>query len=219
MNLLSFEYTVGDEVLSRVQTIRDPALSFQNHYEDIIDKARRQLGFVSKLSREFRDPYTLRSLYSCLVRPFLETASLIWDPYRSTMAARIESIQGRFVRFALRLLPWNDPLNLPPYEHRCQLIGLETLKQRRKRAKAIFIARLLVPEIDAPNVLAQIAINVPGYTLRRSDFLRLPFRRRDYSLHEPIRSMMECFNDVAHLFDFNITINEFKSRIKRFVFS
>lgn len=224
-NYLSFEYSVDGELLNRTDKIRDlgvtldSALSFRNHYEEIIDKARRQLGFVSKLSMEFRDPYTLKSLYVSLVRPLLETASIVWDPYHSTVASRIESVQKRFVRFALRNLPWNDSLNLPSYESRCQLIGLETLMQRRKRAKAIFIAKLLAAEIDAPNLLELVNVNVPGYVTRRPEFLRLPLRRRDYTFHEPVRAMMECFNNVVHLFDFNMTTNEFKSRLLRFMFN
>lgn len=225
MNPLFFEYTIGGELVQRTETIwdlgvtLDSALSFRNHHEEIIDKARRQLGFVSKLSKEFRDPYTLKSLYVSLVRPLLETASIVWDPYHSTVASRIESVQKRFVRFALRNLPWNDPQNLPPYESRCQLIGLDTLTQRRKRAKAIFIAKLLAAEIDAPNLLVLVNINVPGYATRRPEFFRLPFRRWDYTSQEPIRAMMECFNHVVHLYDFNVTTNNFKSRLSRFVFN
>ncbi|XP_062715813.1 uncharacterized protein LOC134291708 [Aedes albopictus] len=225
MSHVPFDYTIDGELLNRTESIRDlgvtldSALSFRNHHEEVIDRARRQLGFVSKLCKEFRDPYTLKSLYVSLVRPILETSSIVWDPYHSTVASRIESVQKRFIRFALRNLPWNDPLNLPPYGSRCELIGLETLKQRRKRAKAMFVAKLLSAEIDAPNLLQMINFNVPGYALRRPEFLRLPFRRRDYASQEPVRSMMECFNEVVHLFDFNITTKRFKAILTRVMFN
>ena len=223
-NFLSFDYTINGEQLVRVPTVRDlgvtldSALTYRNHYEEIIDKARRQLGFISKITKEFRNPYTLKSLYVSLVRPILESASIIWDPYHSTIAARIESVQKRFIRFALRNLPWNDPHNLPAYENRCELIGMETLQHRRKRAKAIFMFKLLTSDTDAPNLLEQINFNVRGYSLRRADFLRLPLRRQDYALYEPIRSMMKVFNNVSHLFNFNSTINEFRSRLQRYMF-
>lgn len=225
MSHVSFDYTIDGELLNRTQIIRDlgvcldSTLSFRNHHEEIIDKARRQLGFMCKLSKEFRDPYTLKSLYVSLVRPILETASIVWDPYHSTVASRIESIQKRFIRFALRNLPWSDPLNLPPYEGRCLLIGIETLEQRRKRAKALFVAKLIAAEIDAPNLLQMISFNTPNYAIRRPEFLRLPFRRRDYASQEPVRSMMECFNEVFHLFDFNITTKKFKTRLLRYVYN
>jgi hypothetical protein len=52
------------------------------------------LGFVKRLSGEFRDPYTLRTLYVSLVRPKLEHIN------------RIKRVQRKFDRYALRGLRW-----------------------------------------------------------------------------------------------------------------
>jgi hypothetical protein len=38
----------------------------------MVAKAYAMLGFIRRLSLEFRDPYTLKSLYTSLVRPNLE---------------------------------------------------------------------------------------------------------------------------------------------------
>jgi hypothetical protein len=40
---------------------------------------------------------------------------------------RIERVQRKFVRYALRGLGWTDMCDLPPYVDRCALIRLETL--------------------------------------------------------------------------------------------
>lgn len=212
-------YFIGGEALQRVDSVRDLGVvldnevTFKEHYEEIVKKARRQLGFVSKITKEFRDPYTLKSLYVSLVRPILETASVVWDPYQTTVIDRLEAIQRKFIRYALRFLPWNDPLNLPPYVDRCQLLNLETLEYRRKTAKAVFVAKILAGEYDAPNLLAALDINVPAYTLRSSNFFRLPRRLHDYDLNEPIRSMMNVFNQMYPNYDFNISVDVFRNSI------
>lgn len=213
------EYAIDDEPLLRVESVRDlgvtldSEITFKMHYEEILGKARRQLGFVSKITKEFRDPYTLKALYVSLVRPILETSSVVWDPYHATIIDRLEAVQRKFVRFALRSLPWNDPYNLPPYEARCRLINIETLEHRRKAAKAVFVFKILAGKIDAPFLLASLDINVPAYTLRSNDLFRLPRPFYNYDVNEPIRSMMSIFNEAYPNFDFGMSVNSFRNSI------
>jgi hypothetical protein len=46
----------------------------------IVSRAFATLGFIRRVASEFREPYTLRTLYTSLVRPKLEHASYVWDP-------------------------------------------------------------------------------------------------------------------------------------------
>ena len=118
---LTHDYTVGGTVLQRVNQVNDlgvlmdPKLSFDLHRASVIAKASRQLGFISKISKDFKDPYCLKSLYCSLVRPILENTAIVWLPYQLTWIIRIERVQKRFLRMALRNLLWRDPGNLPPY--------------------------------------------------------------------------------------------------------
>ncbi|XP_055533512.1 uncharacterized protein LOC129723356 isoform X2 [Wyeomyia smithii] len=149
------------------------------------------------------------------VRSVLETSAIIWSPYTDIWANRIESVQVRFLRYALRSLPWRDPAQLPPYANRCRLLGIDTLAKRRDVSKAVFVGKLLSGEIDAPNILAQINVNVPYRNLRLRNFLRLPFHRTEYGQNEPIRAICDVFNNVFYLFDFNVSSITFKNRLKR----
>jgi hypothetical protein len=45
--------------------------NFLEHVDVMVGKAFAMLGFIRRLSFEFRDPYTLKSLYTSLVRPKL----------------------------------------------------------------------------------------------------------------------------------------------------
>lgn len=215
------DYKMNGQSLQRVNNIRDLGISldarltFNQHYSDMIAKANRQLGFIFKIADEFHDPLCLKALYCALVRSILEFGSVIWCPYHATWIARIEAIQRRFVRYALRYLPWNDPSNLPPYEERCQLLGIETLEHRRTTAQAVFVAKLFTGEIDSPEIIGQIGIYVPERNLRSRNFLHLGSRSSNYGMHDPIRFMSTRFNEFYSIFDFHDTSTTFCRRIQR----
>jgi hypothetical protein len=88
------------------------------------------LGFIKRLSKEFQDPFTVKSLYMSLVRSRLEYACCVWQPFYAVHIARIERIQEKFVKYALRRLRWDTSRDLPPYTSRCMLLSLETLETR-----------------------------------------------------------------------------------------
>lgn len=217
---IEYLYSINCQQVQRVTVVKDlgvlldTGLSFHNHYNSIIAKANKNLGFIMRVGKEFRDPYCLRSLYYALVRSILETAAVVWSPYTDIWSARIESIQRKFIRFALRTLPWIDPVVLPPYENRCKLLGLDTLAKRRDDMRAVFVGKLLCGIIDSPNILAKLNLNVTSRVLRSTNFLRLPFHRTVYGQNEPICAMCNIFNSVFHLFDFNVSCETFKCRLR-----
>jgi hypothetical protein len=50
------------------------------HVDVMVGRALAMLEFVKRLSCEFRDLYTFKTLYISLVRPKLEYASCVWRP-------------------------------------------------------------------------------------------------------------------------------------------
>lgn len=195
-----FAYSINDQPLQRAEITRDlgimldSPLTFKPHYSDVIARASKQLGFILKIAVEFRDPFCLKALYCSLVRSILEFGSVIWCPYQRVWIMRLENVQRKFVRYVLRHLPWNDPGNLPPYEHRCQLLGINTLEHRRSIAQAIFAAKILVGEIDSPGILADLQIYAPERPLRSRNFLHLPARVANYGQYDPIRSADKSYS-------------------------
>jgi hypothetical protein len=74
---------------------------------------------------------------------------------------RIERDQGKFIKYAPRSLSWTDPLKLTPFENRCRLIHLDTSAEHRNEACVMFVFDVLSGKFDAPQILAEIRLNVP----------------------------------------------------------
>ena len=211
-----FDYNINGQILRRVDhvndlgVILDSKLTFARHRSSIISKATRQLGFIAKIGRNFTDPHCLKALYCALVRPILENASLVWTPYQLSWSLRIERVQKRFLRLALRDLPWRDPTNLPPYPHRCRLLGLDTLERRRKIQQALFVVKLLNAEIDSPRLLSLLNIRATQRNLRPSSLLVNNFHRTEFGRNEPLASCIRTFTSVEQYFDFDVSSHKFK---------
>lgn len=117
------------------------------------------------------------------MRPILEFAAIVWCPFQNYWISRIESVQRKFVRHALKNLPWRDPENLPPYHERYRLLGIDTLEDRRHVAQTMFVAKVLRNEIDLPSLLADVNIYAPERTLCRRQFISLGSSKLQYWSH------------------------------------
>lgn len=213
------DYSVNGVVLKRTESfsdlgvLLDHKLTFNLHRSNVIAKANRQLGFISKISRDFTDPYCLKALYCSLVRPILESAAVVWTPHQLTWSLRLEGVQRKFIRFALRNLPWRDPHNLPAYADRCRLLGLDTLERRRKIQQATFIAKLLNGEVDCSRLLSALNIRVAPRMLRGGSLLQRRFHRTAFGYNQPFTAMVRIFSAVEDLHDFGESSNQFKTRV------
>lgn len=208
-SILIHDYKLNGTNLDRKQTIKDlgvlldSELTFKCHISYIVSKASSRLGFIFRFAKNFKDIYCLKALFCGLVRPLLESSSVVWCPYYQNEVSRIEAVQRKFIRFALRNLPWEEPAQLPSYESRCKLINLELLSSRRDVSKACFISDLLQSHIDCSKILALLEINTRPRNLRSNTFFYNRLSRTNYGLNEPVTSMCRTFNNCYEVFDFN----------------
>lgn len=206
-SLISFDYHIGDTLVQRVDHVKDlgvildSKLTFKQHISFITAKASRQLGLMTRMTRNFTDIHCLKTLFCSLVRSSLEYYSAVWTPHYNNAVYRLESIQRRFVRFALRLLPWRQPLQLPPYEDRCQLLHLDTLQLRRNLTRALTVSDILTDRIDCPALRDKICLATPARQLRHTPVMQIPFRRTNYSAYGAIVGLKRAFNKVSSVFD------------------
>lgn len=217
-----FDYKIGSEPLERVESIRDlgviidTKVRFNDHISVINAKAFAALGFVRRSTNDFNDIYALKSLYCSLVRSILEYAACVWAPHHTTQIVRLEKVQRSFIRYALRQLPWSDPVNLPDYPARCMLINLEMLDARRNNLQRLFVFDLIMGNIDCPALLEDVQFYAPLRQLRERDLLQIRRHRTSYGFNNPLSRCFRLFNCVSALFDFNVSKYVFKNRLKDF---
>jgi len=212
-------YTLDLVPLTRVDEVNDLGilldhrLKFDTHVALTVSRATQVLGFIKRWAKEFDDPYTTKLLYVSLVRPILEYGSCVWSPQYSNHQDRIESVQKKFLLFALRGFNWDSGFNLPPYTSRLLLINLPTLTNRRIMLGVMFIVKLVAGEIDSSYLLSQINFSVPARSTRNYVPLSLNRCTNNYSLHEPFRVLCTDYNRLYNVFNADASI----FTIKKFI--
>ena len=91
---------LGDCILEQVQSYRylgvlvTPTLTWKDHIQQV-SKPGNLLGcYIGNSPLAWADTSTLRCLYFTCIRPHLEYASQLWDPYTSQGIESLESVQN-----------------------------------------------------------------------------------------------------------------------------
>ena len=75
-------------------------MQWSHHIDNVCNKASKALNFIrrnlSKCSTEVKS-----TAYLTLVRPIMEYAACVWDPYQKYLTNNIEKIQRRATRWVL----------------------------------------------------------------------------------------------------------------------
>jgi hypothetical protein len=137
MNYQVTGWTVHIYSICDLGVFLDSKPNFTSHIDSVVVKASMMLGYIRRIGREFRDPFTLKTLYNSFVRSHLDYATkFVWNPYYSVHLKRIEAILKKFLRSAFFIfyfctLGWSRDIKLPPYCQRCRLTDLDVLSSRR----------------------------------------------------------------------------------------
>lgn len=218
---IKFDYTIDGIQLTRVKIIQDlgvwfdEQLTFNRHIDYVTSKAYSMLGFVKRICKQFTNIHALKSVYFAHVRSYLEYASVVWHPHQFIHISRIESIQKKFLMYALRRTVHRDHnYRLPNYLERCASIEIEPLWRRRINLNVMYVFDLLRGRINSPNLASKIRFNNPVREFRVNEFLVVDFHRTDYGQHEPMNSIIRMFNAFSQLYDESLTRNVFRSRVR-----
>ena len=160
-------------------------------------------------SRELNDPHCLLTLYKSYVRAILKNSSIVWCLFSCIWSNLIETVQKRVTCSVLHFTPWRNVTPCPSYHTRCLLFGLDTLARRRNNAQCTFMFKLIVGEIDSPELLARVHINVSPRMIRNYRLITTNLARRSYSENYSMTAMAGKFNQPYMLFDRHIPTNFF----------
>ena len=98
------DYKLHDQTLTRVKsakylgvTLTDD-IKWDQHINNICGKANRTIGFLRRHLSIGATALKERA-YFTLVRPLVEYASTVWDPYTQTLIQKTEMVQRRAARY------------------------------------------------------------------------------------------------------------------------
>ena len=119
-------------------------LSWREHI--IQTKAFRSVGFLRRNLRSC--PQEVKSqAYTTLVRPVLEYASAVWDPYQYQQIQQLENVQRQAARFAMGDFFSREPGCVTKMT---QLLGWEPLEHRRARNRVIMFYKIINHIVEVP---------------------------------------------------------------------
>jgi hypothetical protein len=102
-NPIHYSYSINGVLVQRVNAIVDlgvtidQKLTFDDHVSHICTTARQRSALILK-SFCSRDPVLLYRAFTTFVRPLLEYASCVWNPYINSHIAKIELVQKTFLK-------------------------------------------------------------------------------------------------------------------------
>lgn len=134
------QYSIGNHLISVSDPVRDLGvyfssdLKFSFHCQTIVASAFR-IAFAILRSFVVKDANFLCKMYTTFVRPRLEYATVIFNPYLAKDIRSIEYVQRRFTKCIPQLA------NLP-YLDRCARLGLHSLQFRRLVFDLVFVYKL-----------------------------------------------------------------------------
>ena len=125
-------YTINDQPITRVTqhpylgVVFDSTLCFSPHINNITCKATRSLNFIKRNLHKCTSN-TKSLAYTSLVRPTLEYASSVWDPFLNKNILAIEMIQRRAARWVKSDYNWTSSVSAMLHDLRWS-----TLSHRRE---------------------------------------------------------------------------------------
>lgn len=219
----TYSYHLLNTQLKRVYLLRDLGVvldskfHFNIHVENIINKALKMYGFVMRNSKDFKRPSTYRYLYISLVRPCLEFATIIWNPYYAKYIDSIETVQRKF----LRALHYRCYHSHGSHDMLLNNYKLLTLESRRLLLGTMFLHRIVHNKYDCSELINKLCYIVPRTVVRRQT---RPYRLLSINIRHvcnsnagfraPLRQLVDSYNSRFENIDiFNLTDHQFRKSV------
>ena len=139
---ITHTYKLHDHVLKHVETAKylgctiNKELNWGEHITNITNKANRNLSFVRR-NLYIASTKTKETAYQSLVRPSVEFASTVWDPYEKGDIHRLEMVQRRGARFVK-----NRYHNRSSVTEMLGELQWKSLQDRRREARLAMLYRI-----------------------------------------------------------------------------
>lgn len=217
---LLHDYYIENEILNRKAVIRDlgvlfdDQLSFRPHYDHLLQRSRKLLGFIIRTTKAFKKPTSILSLFNSLIRTVLEYCCPIWSPCYGIHINALENVQKRCLKYITR--KYNFGRTLSDYNKRLAKFNMISLQTRRVRYDLLCLHKIVHSVIDAPDLLSSLSFNTL-YRSRHPNTFAIQVYKNNTSFFNPIVRMCRTYNDVVrrerHLDVFNARFSTYKKNV------
>ena len=181
-------------------------LSWSEHISGVCSRARRVLGLLYRQFYRNSSSATLKLLYLSLVRPHLEYASQLWDPYTQNDMDKLEAVQ----KFALKLVShrWDAS-----YEELLRLVNVPKLSERRLHLKLAQVYKIIHGLCYFPEDIFEMHTSHSD-RLTRADTLYCPFARTNYFFHSFVPNSIRAWNSIDESQACAVSLHSFKQLLR-----
>ena len=145
-------------------------LSWAKHINQITMKTNNSLKFI-KRNIQTNNPKLKESAYKTYVRPLVEYAASVWDPWQKIYINKIEMIQHRAIRYIFNDYSFTSSvsnmlskLNLPTLEKRRQISSLTMFYKIKHHLVNIPFPGNIQPSMRSRYTFARSRINIHRYS-------------------------------------------------------
>ncbi|XP_072018234.1 uncharacterized protein [Amphiura filiformis] len=186
----------------------DPSLKFSKHVGKVAIKANRIVGLIRRTFTHM-DENMFLPLYKTLVRPHLEYANCVWNPFLQQDITKLEKVQRR----ATKVIAAIKDL---PYQSRLEVLNLPSLAYRRLRGDMIQVFKIMygINDMDKNKlfVMKDSERDLRGHGLRiQKQHARLNIRKYSFT-----HRVVDQWNSLPKSAVEAPSVNCFKNEIDKF---
>ena len=178
-------------------------LSWNLHINTVTKKANNTRSFLQRNIKQC--PRNTKELcYNTLVRPLMEYAAVIWDPYTEANIRKLEMVQRKSARMI-----FSDYRRTSSVSPMIQQLQWPTLRERRAQAKVTMMYRITHQLVDVPLTYLTPITSLRGHGLNYN----IPFARTQCYQRSFFPDTIRLWNSLPYTTVCCPSIDSFKKEV------
>lgn len=213
-NIREFVYKLRGQALLPTKEVKYLGITITNdlcwdsHITSTTNKANRSLGFLRR-NLKIGSQSIKQQAYRTLVRPLLEYASTVWDPYNAKDINKLEAVQRRAARWVV-----NRHRQTSSVEDMLNHLCWSSLQERRRRARLIMMYKYVNKLVIINTRSEPVATPLKRTTrLTHPLMFHLPACRTLYRQKSFFPRTIREWNDLPASVVLNSTLEGFRSQL------
>ena len=211
-NPLTHDYILHNQILKGKDAVKyldvtvHHKMSWNEHICSIVKKANSSIGFFRR-NLQIHQKHTKANAYKTLVRPQIEYASTIWDPFTQENQNKIEMVQRRAARFVC-----NNYRREASVTAMLEELGWRSLKQRRTDQRLIMLYKIVnnLVEVDLSEELIPLTRHSRN---SHAKSFRIPYEKKTYLQYSFLPRTIKQWNSLPATLATAPSLNVFKSGV------